>query len=445
MSTALRLSLRLEDDALAAWLRVADGPVGSREALLEYLEGEEIRAGLDPEALERVVARLAVESAAEGEECIARGRPAQDATSDTVELVEPLGPVVGSLRDDGSLDYRERRLIVPVESGDRLGRIVPGSDGVPGFDVKGHTLPCRPAPALVFQHGDGVRLEDDGTLVAARTGARSVDKQGRLDVVALHVHAGSVDLASGNLDTEGSLEIKRDVTSRMLVRAGVDLVVRGTVDAARVESAGSIEIAGGVIGGEGGLVRAAGDLKVGHVQSARIFAGGKLAIKRGALNSELHASEIEIGGTLLGGRACAETRIVVREAGSPDGSPCQLIAAQPFDPVGSEAGDPADARERARARLRGGEVRLAARKSRDGRPGRGPRPTEQRSAAVVAQQGFRHRQRELQPLAQIVIKGTAHAGCRIDFGGRPLVLEKAVKARSYRFDVESGRIVAGEI
>ncbi|MBY0402239.1 hypothetical protein K2X89_18230, partial [Myxococcota bacterium] len=146
-----------------------------------------------------------------------------------------------------------------------------------------------------------------------------------------------------------------------------------------------------------------------------------------------------------GDRACAETSLVVREAGSPDGSRCQLVAAQPFDPSGGDSSDPHAARERARARLRGGDARLAARKSRNAGAGRGPRPTEQRSAEIVTQQGFRHRQRALQPIARIVVEGVAHAGCRIDFGGRPLVLEKAVKARSFRFDVESGAVVAGEI
>ncbi|MFO0688161.1 MAG: FapA family protein [Myxococcota bacterium] len=450
MSAALRLSLRLEDDALAAWLRVGEGTIGSRETLLDFLAGEGITAGLDGEALDRVVARLAVEADDDTEECIARGLPAQDATPDTLELVEPLGPLVGRFHEDGRVDFRERRLIVPVKSGERLGRIVPGHEGAPGFDVKGNTLPCRPAPPFVFRHGDGIQVDDDGQLVATRSGARSVDRQGRLDVVALHVHAGSVDLESGNLETEGSLEIKRDVASRMHVRAGVDLVVRGTVDAARVESGGSIEIGGGIIGGEGGLVRAGGDLSVGHVQSGRIFAAGTLSVARGVLNSELHAAEIAIGGAILGGRACAETSLVAREAGSPDGGSCQLIAAHPFGPGEDEAGIPrssAAARESARAKLRGGDAsgRLAARKSRDGRPGRGPRPTEQRAASLVAQQGFRHRQRELQATARIVIQGTVHAGCRIDFGGRPLVLEKSARARCYRFDVESGRVVAGEI
>lgn len=452
MSTAERLRLRIDDDALAAWLHVEPGPAVSRTELLAFLADEGITTGLDEAAIDEAVRRLASGVSDESEAtdatdalCVARGRAPENATPDSVELDEPLGPLPGRLRADGSLDFRERRLIVPVELGGAIGRIVPGRPGQAGFDVRGNTLPCRPAPDLVFPHGDGIAIEADGRLVATRSGARSVDKQGRLDVVALLVHPGSVDLSSGHLETEGSLEIKRDVASGMTVRAGVDLAVRGTVDAARVEATGSIEIAGGVIGGEGGLVRAGGNLKLGHAQSARIFAGGTLKIARGVLASELHAREIEVGGTLQGDRACAETSLVVREAGSEDGARCHLVAAQPFDPTDGDRADPKAAREQAKARLRGSTGPLAARKARDGRPGRGPRPTEQKAAELTSKQGFRHRQRELQPIARIVVKGTAHAGCRIDFGGRPLLLEKSVQARSFRFDIESGTVVAGEI
>ena len=54
---------------------------------------------------------------------------------------------------------------------------------------------------------------------------------------------------------------------------------------------------------------------------------------------------------------------------------------------------------------------------------------------------FRKRERELQHEARIEIQGTAHPGCRIDFGGRPLILEQAVRARVYRFDCERDEIV----
>lgn len=440
-----RLRIRIEDGALAAHVAVGAGPALDRAALDAALAEAGIVAGLDESALALVAGALAVESAALDDYCVARGRPAEDALPDVLSLAEPIGPTAGSLREDASLDYRERRLIVPVSAGDLIGRIVPGEPGEPGFDVRGKTLPPAPAPPLAIAHGDGVVREASGELRAARTGARTVDKSGAIDVVALHVHAAAVDLHSGNLATDGSLEIARDVASGMSVRAGVDLAIKGTVEAARVEAGGSIEIGGGVIGGEAGVVRARGNLKLRHALSARLFAGGTIEVGRSVSTSELHAREISIGGALLGDRAFAESRITVRDAGSPAGGPCLLRAAHPFVPAGEESGPDLGARERARALLREGPDRLSARKARDTRKGRGERPLKASAPELGQQREFRKRQRALQADARIEIQGTAHAGCRIDFGSRPLVLESAVRAKVFRFDLDRDEIVAEEM
>ena len=440
-----RIRIRIDDDALAAHVAVGAGPALERAALDAALAEAGIVAGLDESALALVAGALAVESAALDDYCVARGRAAEDALPDVLSLSEPIGPTAGRLREDATLDYRERRLIVPVTAGDAIGRIVPGEPGEAGFDVRGKSLPPAPAPPLTVAHGDGVVRDESGFLRAARTGARTVDKSGAIDVVALHVHAAAVDLQSGNLATDGSLEIARDVTLGMHVRAGVDLAIKGTVEAARVEAGGSIEIAGGVIGGETGVVRARGNLKLRHALSARLFAGGTIEVGRSASTSELHAREISVGGALLGDRAFAESRITVRDAGSPAGGPCLLRAAHPFATAAEEGGPELGARDRARALLQGGQDRLSARKTRDTRKGRGERPLAASAPELGPQREFRRRQRALQADARIEIEGTAHAGCRIDFGSRPLVLESAVRATVFRFDPERDEIVAEEI
>ena len=443
-----RIRIRVEGDGLAVWATVTAGPALGLEALSEVLAGAEIVAGIDEAAVALVACALAIEAAAPLDFCVARGRAARDATPDVLELREPVGPIAGRLRDDDSFDYRERRLIVPVTVGDELGRIVPGIPGEPGTDVFGHELAAKPAAALAVVLGKGVVREESGLLRAARTGARAVDKRGAIDVVALFVHAAAVDLDSGNLETEGSLAVSGDVTTAMSVRAGADLAIKGTVDAARLEAGGSIDIRGGVLGNESALVRARGHLKLRHALSARLVAGGTLEVKRSVSNSELHAREIRVGETFLGNHAYAESRITVRDAGSPAGGSCLLRAAHPLetsnDDTDAEKTDENGARERARALLRGGPERLSARKSRDTRKGRGERPLAVNTPELGPQRLFRKRERELQPSARIEIQGTAHAGCRIDFGGRPLVLDESVRAKVFRFDVERNEVVVEE-
>jgi hypothetical protein len=118
-----------------------------------------------------------------------------------------------------------------------------------------------------------------------------------------------------------------------------------------------------------------------------------------------------------------------------------LRVAHPLDAFDVERDGEGDARARARADLRGNAEPLSARKSRERGKRRGERPAIATAPQLGEKRSFRQRERELQGEARIEIQGTAHPGCRIDFGGRPLVLEEAVRSRVYRFDTERGEIV----
>jgi uncharacterized protein len=453
MSASDRLVLRIEDAGLAARLHIGAGPALSRAdaeaALRASLAAMRVGAGLDEAALAHAIEALVGDAAVGDEIVVARGRAPREGERDRLELDEPLGPVAGTLREDQTLDYRERRLIVPVDAGASLGRIVPGRPAEAGFDVFGAVLDAKEADPFELRHGEGIVCDADGTLRATRAGARSADKQGVLDVVDLHVHAAAVDLASGNLATEGSLQIARDVASGMHVHAGADLVIKGTVESARIDAGGSIVIGGGVIGGaaepgEAGRVYAGGDLTLRHALGARLVCGGTLRVQRSVATSRLQAREIVIDGAMLGDSAEAETRIRVRDAGSPAGGPCHLRAAHPLELPSSGQSEEEAARLRALTRLSRHGDPLSARKARDTRKGRGERRNITPAPELGQQWLFRRRQRELQTDARIEIEGTGHPGCRIDFGGRPLVLEVSVTGRVFRFDPERDEIVAEE-
>ncbi len=86
-----------------------------------------------------------------------------------------------------------------------------------GQDILGEPVPAAPLEELSINHGDDIVIDEAGHLVSKRTGARTILRDGKIDVVDHHIHPGSVDLASGNLKTKGSLEVARDVTSGMTV------------------------------------------------------------------------------------------------------------------------------------------------------------------------------------------------------------------------------------
>lgn len=445
MGTCDRIQLDLSEDRLEARLSIDAGEAEPRAVLDRFLADASVCAGIDPDALEAAATALESTEALARPLRIATGcAPAVGAPA-RLELIAPTELLPGTPRSDDSLDYRERQLILPVREGDLLGHLRPEVSGKPGFDVLGEAIPAPEFPEFECKLGDGVRLDDSGKIRALRDGARTVGMDGLLDVVETHKHDGHVDLASGNLRTRGSLEITRDVGVGMHVEVESDLAVGGTVDGATLVAGNGIVIAGGAIGRDLGSVEAGADLVVRHALGIRLTAGGALIVKRSVTNAMLIGKTIEVEGKLLGLEARAEDRILAREAGSPAGGPCLLRAAFPIealDRIGSHATRP---RSGGRAPKRAKQGSLAARKSKGKKTPRATGPEKAVGAAKIREQiGWRERERRLRSTAIIEISETAHPGCRIDFGGRPLVLERAYKKTRFRYDVEDDLIVAEE-
>jgi hypothetical protein len=250
-----RLRIRIDEDGLAAHVAIGAGPALARAALDAALAAPGVVAGLDASALELAAGALAVESPALDDYCVAHGRAAQDPTSDVLVLAEPIGPTAGSLRPDESLDYRERRLIVPVTAGDELGRIVPGEPGEAGFDVRGKELLPMPAAAPRRRPWRRRRARRNRRLLRAtrtREHAPSTRTAPSTSSPSTSI-AAAVDLAQRQ-SRHRRQPPDRPRRERRHERARRMSTSRSRAPSRRreIEAGGSIEIGGGVIGGEEG-------------------------------------------------------------------------------------------------------------------------------------------------------------------------------------------------
>ncbi len=429
---AHRIQIRVSDDELEAFASVVAGEMSAPEEVDLRLAALDIREGLDPVGIAAVGRALGSEAAMPNEFCVARGEAPVPGRARSIALEEPDGPVPGTLREDGSLDFRERRLVVPLEEGDLVARIHPAEPGKAGRSVYGTPIAPPEIPDVELLLGEGVRVEDD-RVVANQSGARSVGPRGELDVVDLYVHEGDVDLTSGHLESHGSFHITRDVSLGLHVRSGRDVSIGGGVDGGSVDAEGSVEIARGVIGRGEGAIRAGGDLRVGHALGADLRSQGVLTVARSVSTSRLHAREVDIEGKVLSDEVAAETRIRVRSAGSPSGGPCRLRAAVPLEPADFDPSlRPAPEGAPSRSRVRGSQAR-----GRGARRGRNGRSDVDRSKDLEKRLAWRTHQRLLENDAVIVVDGEAFAGCRIQIGGARLVLEESVRNRSFRLDPET--------
>jgi uncharacterized protein (DUF342 family) len=212
----------------------------------------------------------------------------------------------------------------------------PGKNGV---NVFGQMVPSEPGEVLPFSgniEGAVTSSKDPDLLVANLKGHPLVFDRG-VSVDPTLVLKG-VNLASGNIDFDGSLWVKGDVEDGMEIKVTGDVTVDGVVGKATIHAKGSVAIGQGLIGGiknenDRGADTYGAHIESGHSVSARFAACAKIRARKTimlieyASHCDLYADEkVLVGpqtgkGTLIGGVTRAFDLVVVKRLGSPGSVP----------------------------------------------------------------------------------------------------------------------------
>lgn len=290
-------------DAMSAMLSLTPaygGAPATREDVARELRRAEVVTGLiEPE----IEAALALGVA--HRRVIARGRaPQPGRPAEFRSLVPEMRQRGPSVNERGIADYRELGTLVIVHPGDPLMRRIPATPGVAGEDVHGLVVPAVAGDDSGFSaaiSGASPSVEDSDLLLADIAGQPVAIKHGVC--VQPTITVPGVDLGSGNIDFDGTVNVKGDVAPGMHVRATGDVFVTGTVEAAQIEAGGDITVAAGAMKAR---LAAGGAVGVMFCENAVISAGSELRIGEVSLHSDL----------------TADARIVI---GKPGGRRSQLI------------------------------------------------------------------------------------------------------------------------
>jgi uncharacterized protein (DUF342 family) len=206
---------------------------------------------------------------------------------------------------DGLIDYREHGAIEVVTTGMPLMRRHPATHGNPGRTVRGRSLPAKPGQDEPFASQlSGVQCDssDCNLLVATQTGQPVRVQRGVMVEPILQI--AEVNMASGNIHFEGSVQVNGDVVAGMTIQVSGDIVVAGMVDGGVLEAGGDIRIAGGVIAHA--KLRAGGAVSAKFAQGVQIHARTTLALTDMAMDCELTS----LNQLLIGAENPAKARLV---------------------------------------------------------------------------------------------------------------------------------------
>ncbi len=263
---------------------------------------------------------------------VAKGVLAENGHDTVFEtLLPPSSDRAPKVNADGLIDYREHGGIVVVHPGEALMRRIPATPGVAGHTVRGRDLPPRPGLDVPFASqlaGTQVASNDPNVLQAAAIGQPVLVEHGAMVEPVLHL--AEVNMASGNVHFDGTVQVDGDVLHGMLVQASGDIVVRGTVDGGVLEAGGDVHVASGIIAQA--RVQAKGAISARFAENCTLHAGTVIALDDMALECQLESlNQIIIGAKqphrarLVGGHATATMLLRVPLLGSNKGGITHVV------------------------------------------------------------------------------------------------------------------------
>lgn len=328
-------------DGMGAYLACCETVPGSADPtgpdLAETLSAAGVTYGIESSMLDRLAEKLAVDGAGELLVQVAAGR----------QVIAPVdaAPVFsfdrharsGSVRPDGSIDFRDRNVFPPVHAEELLVSVGDPEPGTEGRTVRGEILPVDAPRAAELVAGEHVRLsaqdglsqihaEIDG---GAAVQVEDVDgDEGGLVRYTVHVYPvtqveGDVGYETGHIDVPGSVLINGTIKAGFHVKAGGDVAVSGSVDdGAMIQAGGNVTVQLGIVGDDT-KIEATGSIAAKFVQEATLRAGEDVTVgsyihnadvaARGSVNVEGAGGT---GGGIIGGTVWGAKGLTTRNLGS---------------------------------------------------------------------------------------------------------------------------------
>lgn len=312
-----KVEIEVSNDRLKVLLDFTPGRDGREikfEDLKEMLADKNISYGIKEAKIKRV---LKIRQPVSGE-LIAEGeKPTPGEDGYLIYHFEEKENNIGTLREDGTMDFHSKNLINNVRRGEKIVTMVEPTAGEPGRDVFGEEIK-PPAPKSVKLPRAKNTVRKNNSVYAAKDGQIVRDGK-KISINPVYQVSGDVDLEEGNIDFVGSVKITGDVREGFIVKASGDIEVAGNVGAAKIESGGSVLIKKGFLGRNKGEITAKGDVNARFVENANVKANN-VRVHEAVMHSHVTAKNSIIvsggKGLIVGGRVMAQNIIEANMIGS---------------------------------------------------------------------------------------------------------------------------------
>lgn len=229
-----------------------------------------------------------------------------------------------TLREDGSVDYFNLNVINHCAKGDLLARIIPADEGEYGMNIMGTRIKPRDVKRLSLKYGNHIELSEDKMSIRSGVTGHVMLVEDKVFVSDVY-EVENVDISTGNIEFEGSVQVNGNVTSNYMVKADGNVVINGVVEGAHIIAGGNIIIARGMNGMSKGNLQAGGNIVAKFIESATVVAENGYVNTEAILHSHVSAGDEVIvegkKGFVTGSHVQAGNKIRVKMLGAEMGAP----------------------------------------------------------------------------------------------------------------------------
>ncbi|MCR5177464.1 MAG: FapA family protein [Lachnospiraceae bacterium] len=243
------------------------------EKVMEVINRSSIKYGLDHKAIAQLVEKKLYNRhvrIARGEAAIPGKGGWYEYDFDTSVPSQPLA------MPDNSINYEEMKFFELVSSGQKVAVYHEAEFGNEGRNVHGEVLPAVKGRELPILKGYGVMMMEDRKSWCATVSGEIRLKNYEITVRPIATLEDAND-PDAFYEFPGSVLITGNVTVGVTVKAKGDIIVRGKVDGARLDTDGNVCVVGGTTGmSERSLIRAGGKVSIATICDTDIRAGGNI-------------------------------------------------------------------------------------------------------------------------------------------------------------------------
>ena len=319
--------IKISSDHLSAWIHYTaiQKVFNSYEALQQIkslIEERQIQFGIvEEEVIEEWLTHLAKDVSPL---CIAKG-------------VNPTFPIpeeiqyhfnvnyrqAGTIKPDGTIDFRERGRIPYVKAGALLAEKRPLKPGASGRDIFGNTIPVEQPMEQLFAVGTNAQLsEDQLKIFATEEGQPFLNAMGEIAVYQELSISGDVDYETGNIDFDGNLIVAGTIKEGFSVKCAN--LTANQIHGGEINVSGNLNISSGIV--DSRIVNVQGHIQAKYVNNSDIKVFGDMIVQREIIDSHIFSGGelVNESGSIFSSTISAKKGICAGNVGSDKSAPISI-------------------------------------------------------------------------------------------------------------------------